>query len=381
MTIGPIENALHPGVGYGTEACGRALDAAVSLGATWVAFTPFARMWSTRSTAIDLTFELPFELNRRAVARAIEQAHARGLRVMLVPHLWVETGGWRGELEPLAPPDEKDAAGEIVRGRGAEADFRRLAASYRRFLLAWADLAEATDVEMLSIGVELRSWATSGRAIDALRAIIADTRARYRGILTYSGNWDDVDQTIILGDLDAIGVNAFYPLADKDGAALPALLDGGGRVAREVAALAERWQRPVLFTEVGYTARPDPAIRPWEWPDTMHDVVVDEAAQAEAYLALLAPVIDEPRFSGFFVWRQFADPDDVSQEAAWGFPVVGKRAELVVRDAYASRFAVEPMAPAWGMLGLGARGEPGFSWRFPGTRVAEGTRTLYGALR
>ena len=36
MTIGPIENALHPGVGYGSLACGRSLDASIELGATFV---------------------------------------------------------------------------------------------------------------------------------------------------------------------------------------------------------------------------------------------------------------------------------------------------------------------------------------------------------
>ena len=89
----------------------------------------------------------------------------------------------------------------------------------------------------------------------------------------------------------------------------------------------------------------DPAVRPWEWPDSMKDVVVDERAQADAYRALIAPLLDEPSFMGFFVWRVYADPDDVSQEAEWGFSPRGKQAELVMRDAFRARWAADVMRP------------------------------------
>jgi hypothetical protein len=380
MTLGPIENALHPGVGYGTPACGRALDRAIELGATWVALTPFGRMWSTRTASVDLTFEAPYEENRAAVARAIDQAHARGLRVMLVPHLWLEAGGWRGELEPWAPPDVKNEDGSFVyRGRAASVSLAELARSYRTFALAWADVAEAHHVELFSAGVELRSWATSARANAELHQLFADVRARYHGLVTYSANWDDVDDVVALRELDVIGINAFYPLADKPFATRAELREGGARVAAKVRALAESWGKPVMFTEVGYTTRPDPAVRPWEWPDSMKGLKPsdeNEEAQADAYRGVLSSVLDEPSFAGFFVWRQFADPDDVSQEASWGFPVVGKRAELVVRDAFASRFAVEGFEPAWTTLGNGADGAPGVSWSY--ARIGRGAvaRTL-----
>jgi len=41
------------------------------------------------------------------------------------------------------------------------------------------------------------------------------------------------------------------------------------------------------------------------------------------------------------VWRVYADPDDVSQEAEWGFSPRGKRAELVMRDAFNTRWAAD----------------------------------------
>jgi len=328
ITIGPIENALHPGVGYGSAAYARELDECVRFGATWVAITPFGRVASLDGTGVDPTFEAPYELNFPRVLTAIGMAHARGLKVMVVPHLWVESGEWRALIDPKT-----------------DAGWARWAASYERYVLAWARIAEAGQAEMFSAGVELRSWVTTGRAASFLDVIHA-IRHEYHGLLTYSANWDDVDRTVILGDLDVIGINAFYPLADHDGASDDELVAGGEAVRKKVHALSETWHLPVLFTEIGYTTRPDPAVKPWEWPDGMHDVTVDEPAQAAAYHGLLAPLLEEPDFAGFFVWRVYSDPEDVSQEAEWGFSPKGKRAELVMRDAFAARWIGEDRG--WG---------------------------------
>ena len=324
MTVGPIENGYHPGVGYGSPAYDRTLDEAVALGATWVSVTPFGRVADLSGTGVDPTFEAPFDRNVSDVVVAIRDAHRRGLRVLLVPHLWVESGEWRAQIDPKS--DE---------------GWARWADSYGRFVLAWARVAEQTQTEMFSVGVELRSWVTTPRAPSFVR-VVHDVRRAYHGLLTYSGNWDDVEQTVVLGEVDVVGVNAFYPLADTKGTPESALLEGGRRVRERVHALAEAWSKPVLFAEIGYTTRADPAVRPWEWPDTMRHVAVDEAAQAAAYRALIAPLLDEPDFAGFFVWRVYADPDDTSQEAPWGFSPRGKRAELVVRDAFAARWACDP---------------------------------------
>ena len=321
ITIGPIENAYHPGVGYGSEAYARTLDETARAGATWIAITPFGRVADLTGRGVDPSFEQPFAKNREDVRRAITMAHARGLSVMLVPHLWVESGEWRAKIDPPT-----DAAWEVW------------TRSYGAFVRAWAEVAEGGHVELFSAGVELRSWVTTPRA-PSFAALVRELRGVYKGPITYSANWDDVESTVILGELDVIGVNAFYPLADKDGASFDVLLDGGKKVQDRVRALAETWQKPILFTEIGYTTRRDPAVRPWEWPDSMKGVRIDEGAQADAYRALIAPLLREPRFMGFFVWRVYADPDDVSQEAEWGFSPRGKLAELVVRDAFAASWA------------------------------------------
>ena len=332
VTIGPIESALHPGRGYGTEACARTMHEAVRLGANWVSITPFGRTYDLAPTGIDLSFEAPFEHNRLAVVRAVRQAHAEGLRVLLVPHLWVETGQWRGEIDP-----------------GSDAGWARWAKAYRRFVLSWAQVARDAPVDMLAVGVELRSWVTTGYAplfVDIIRAV----RDTYPGPLTYAANWDDADKTVIWGEVDAIGINAFYPLADTENARPDQLDKGAARVIRRMRKLAAAWHKPILFNEFGYTTRKDPALRPWEWPEHMSRVVVDQQAQADAYQALLNVLVNEPGFGGLFVWRLYADPDDVSQEAEWGFSPRGKLAELVLRDAFATHWAADGPRPVGSAL-------------------------------
>jgi hypothetical protein len=322
-TIGPIENALHPDRGYGSAACARALAEARRMGATWVSLTPFARVWDLKPTGLSLSFEWEFDRSRRAVLRTIEQAHAEGLRVLIVPHLWVESGDWRALIDPAT-----------------DAGWQRWADAYEAFLRNWAAVAEDGGADMLAVGVELRSWVTTTRAASFVD-IIRRTRQVYSGPLTYAANWDDVEQTVILGELDAIGINAFYPLAEREGAALPELARGATAIAERVRRLAADWGKPVIFTEFGYTTRTDPAVKPWLWPEQLGRVTVDQLAQADAYRALLGAMMDEPAFAGFFVWRLYADPEDTSQEAEWGFSPRGKLAELVLRDAYNAHFAAD----------------------------------------
>jgi hypothetical protein len=325
--VGPIENRRHAHVGYGSAACERAMADAARLGATWVSLTPFGRTQNLKPTGIDLTFEAPFVENRANVLASIRQAHAAGLRVLLIPHLWVETGEWRALIDP-----------------GDDAAWTRWASAYRAFVLTWAKVAREGEAEMFSLGVELRSWVTS-RHFSTMLPIIADVRKIYSGLLTYSANWDDVGDTLIWDRLDLVGINAFYPLAERNGATAEELLRGGRDVANQIEGIAHGLERPILLTEVGYTTRPNVAVRPWEWPDDMTNVTVDQGAQAAAYRALLAPLLDSRSVAGFFVWRFYADPDDVSQEAEWGFSPRGKLAELVMRDAFAAHWAVD--GPSW----------------------------------
>jgi hypothetical protein len=345
ITVGPIESSQQVGRGYGTEYSAALLDELVRMGANAISITPFGRVWSLSSTSIALDFEQPYADNRVAVQRMIAQAKARGLRVLLIPHLWVETGGWRGEMNP-----------------GSEAGWREYQAAYRRFVLAWARDAQAFGADAFSIGVECKSW--SGRFGGYWRSLIADVRAEFHGQLTYSANWDEADGVLFWEQLDWIGVNAFYPLAGTNGASDAAYAEGAARALDGLADLSARAGKPVVLVEIGYTTRPNAAVEPWLWPDGMRDVVVDEHEQARALAALAGAAARRDFILGFFVWRYYANLDDVSQEAAWGFSPHAKAAERVLRDVFGARWAADPRAAWWQPLPLSPRDRwPELLWR------------------
>jgi hypothetical protein len=323
ITVGPIESSQQAGRGYGTPYTEALLDELVRMGANAISITPFGRLWSLRSTRIALDFEQPYEENRRAIARMIGQAKARGLRVLLIPHLWIETEGWRGEIDPGSPEG-----------------WQAYQASYRDFVLAWARDAQAFGADAFSVGVECKSF--SGRFGEYWTDLIADVRRVFRGSLTYSANWDEVEGVLFWDQLDWIGVNAFYPLAQSGSASQATYVASAEQALARLGELAAVVEKPVVLVEIGYTTRTDAAVEPWLWPDGMNGVTVDEREQARALAAIAEAAARREDVIGLFVWRYYANLDDVSQEAAWGFSPHAKEAEIVLERIFGRRWAADP---------------------------------------
>lgn len=328
VTVGPIESSQRPGCGYGTPVSARLLDHLAAMGVNFISITPFGRLWALNDTQILMDFEAPYADNREGVKEMVRQAHERGMRVLLIPHLWVETGGWRGRVDPGTPEG-----------------WQAYQHSYRDFLLAWARDAADAGADAFSIGVEMKSLSYRFGAF--WESLIRDVRDVYPGWLTYSANWDEVDDVVFWEQLDFIGVNAFYPLANHAGATYAEYVEGARSRVPALRDLAAELQRPVLFTEMGYTTRRGAAVEPWLWPDDMQDVVLDEVEQARAMSALFEAFLPGRFFAGFFVWRYYADLDDVSQEAIWGFSPHAKRAEELLKSVFSARWGVDPEPFPW----------------------------------
>ena len=333
VTIGPIESSQQPGRGYGTRYTAELLDHLAAMGVNWVSVTPFGRLWSLDDTLVKMDFEAPYNENRQGIQALVAQAHARGIRVLLIPHLWVETEGWRGHVDPGSPE-----------GWAAYHE------SYTDFVLAWARDAERAGADALSIGVECKSWSYRHGAV--WTDLIARTRGEFSGLLTYSANWDEVDERGFLGaaSTSSGSTPSTRSLTIESGATdaqntSPALWHASRPDVRPTS--PRPWRCPVLFVEVGYTTRRDAAVEPWLWPDGMDGVVVDEREQARALSASLGAFLSEEWFAGFFVWRYYANLDDVSQEAIWGFSPHAKQAETALRRIFATRHGADPEPWPW----------------------------------
>ena len=215
------------------------------------------------------------------VKRVIQRAHALGLKVLLFPIIWVESraeGEWRGKLAPRDPA--------------------RWWVSYREMIAHYTALAQELGVWGLSVGSELSSLESDTRQ---WRALIQEVRAQYAGVLTYSANWDHYDQVPFWGELDLIGISAYYELASDPDHTRASLRRRWAHVRWALHDWHERsgLRVPLLFTELGYPSHRAGAITPW------HDHAssqVSAQTQLDSFWAFRETWAHDARLAGAFLW-------------------------------------------------------------------------------
>ena len=230
-----------------------------------------------------------FTVPEPALKRAIRDARAAGLGVLLFPivRLTVQhrSDEWRGTLAP------RDRAAWF--------------ASYGAKLTQLAQLAAEEKVTALSIGSELSSL--DGAADHAAWvALVAEVRRRFSGRLTYSGNWDHFREVAIYDLVDRIGLCGYFPLAERGAAART--VDDLARTWRDLRAELERFaqkkQRPLLFTEIGYLSQQGSAAWPWDEGATQR---LDLDEQRRCYAAFCQVWRDAPAdiLAGVYFWNWY----------------------------------------------------------------------------
>lgn len=316
-------NYQHRGTkGYGSETSAATLSELASLGVEWVSLTPFGFMRALHEPRVHFIGDYPGGETDARMTAVITQAKARGLRILLKPHLWISGGRWRGEI-----------------GFADPRDWARWFDSYTRWILHYAEMAERHGVDSFVIGVELRS---SQRAhAERWMALVDEVRERFSGQITYSANWDDAAEVTWWGAVDAIGVQFYPPLVD-DSDPTPSVV--GARIASQLdglEALSRRYDKPVVFTEVGYRASADALAEPHVWPERAASAASDPRLQALGYRAFVEAIRGRSWVHGVYWWKWFTDPN-TDEEGPTGFSPRGKLAEGVLRAAYGGRCDATP---------------------------------------
>lgn len=301
--------------GYGSASSAASLRELRDQGVDWVSLTPFAFQRTLEDCELRSSADVGGGENEARVRAEIEQAHGLGMHVLLKPHVWVGSGEWCARIAPSAPDG-----------------YARWWASYREFLLAWARLAAEAHVEALCVGTELAS--TVRGDTDAARRLVDEVRTVFPGKLVYAANWDEVDTVPLWPSVDYVGVQLYAPLArrlDESDAAMEARL--GASLDRALGA-AQRAGKPLLVTEVGYTATRRALLAPHEWPEHLSGrEVADVQTQARAYRVAFRAIAARPEIAGVFVWKWFTDPT-TTEEGAIGFSPRGRPAAAVMATAY-----------------------------------------------
>jgi len=269
---------------WGTDEFATELDTLAALGVNWIAIHPYARIGADGTVSWrGLDPEDPPEW----IARPIREAHARGLSILVIPHLayWGSPFSWRGEI---------DFADEVALARFFE--------TYERWTVAVARAARGADA--LSVGNELELLV---RHESRWRRLIANVRKATDARLTYAANWTAYETVPFWDALDAVSVQAYFPLSEAEDPTEAELLDGWKRVLSRLRAFSEETGKPVVFSELGYNVSLDAAREPWAYSQARGAERARAEALQERCLRVALTAIDPERewLRGAFLWKWF----------------------------------------------------------------------------
>ncbi|RKY41930.1 MAG: hypothetical protein DRP85_04585 [Candidatus Makaraimicrobium thalassicum] len=238
-----------------------------------------------------------------ALRHAVQTCHRLGMRVQIKPHVDPRTDEARINIIP------------------SEKWFD----SYEEFILRYARFAQENNVELFSIGTELEAT-TFGAWIHRWDRVIDKVRAVYKGLLTYSANWTEYKGVPFWGKMDFIGIDAYFPLTEKDVPSMEELTDAWRARADEI----EKWLgergltgKGVLLTEIGYPSADGANRQPWAAVSN----VEDQQEQADCLQAMFEVLTGRPWFKGYYIWQYFPQ----ERWSPLGFTVKGKKAEEVIK--------------------------------------------------
>jgi hypothetical protein len=281
-------------------------DAIVSLsnlkatGANWVAIVVTEYQDFTNSTKIypqygkDITHNEYFTYKTETIEglrRVIEAAHIMGLKVMLKPHIDLSKEPrynviWRGNI------------GEDFTSQQQWHDWF---ASYEKFIVKYAELAERLNVEMFSISCELIAVSKMDHY---WRRVIYAVKQVYSGLLTDSANHDGEEwNKTWWKEMDYIGVDAYYlPIKSNDTIKVMKDIDEQLEgISARLTKLAKQWGKNIIITEVGFCSGNclrGEKVTPF-----------DQYMQAYFYESFIRIFQKNEYVKGYFWWAWNSDPN------------------------------------------------------------------------
>lgn len=142
--------------------------------------------------------------------------------------------------------------------------------------------------------------------------------------------------------VDLIGVDAYYPLTSKDDPTTGELAAAWAPIVANLATLAQTWQKPIVFTEIGYRSLEGANKAPWDWQS---GGPWDLQEQEDCYRAAFEAVWHQPWFAGMYWWAWETNPLQ-GGPCDNGYTPANKPAENIVRQWYGAPPRVHTPPPA-----------------------------------
>ncbi len=281
----------------------------------WISQTPFG--WQVSAT--DPEIKLNTNSDRTwwgesdgGIIETTRLTAKQKIKTLLKPHLWIRDS-WPGEVS-----------------MNSTGDWKLWFANYKKFILHYAELAETQQIEILCIGTELSKTTIHD---EEWRSLIQEIRKIYNGKLTYAANFHDEYEHIKFWDaLDYIGIQAYFSLSQNNNPSAEELAISWNTHLQSIEKIHNHFQKPVLFTEIGYRSTEDAAIEPWKWPQENRDAASSEATQAACYEAFFNAAWKKDWLTGVYFWKWYPHGGNSLQEI--DFTPQGKTAEKVILDNF-----------------------------------------------
>jgi hypothetical protein len=299
---------------------------AIADGANYITLVIPVQQSNVSSTTISAGPETPTDAS---LTSAVNYIHAHGASVAFVLHDDVADGTWRAFINPT--------------DRGA------WFTSYGAQLNHYANLAKGLNVQELIIGSELSDMtlpsvnSTNTANWDAL---IQTVRSEYSGMLTYASQHDGYmadDETLgFWPELDAIGIDAYYSLGNGGDETVATIEANWNQYEGEIQALSTRYNKPVIFTEVGYVSQTNALIDPGS--SSSENYPIDDTLQANAYQALFQYWENYSFMKGVELWDWSSNPYDGGTNDN-GYTPQNKPAEQIMKNFFSSNSTTVPLNP------------------------------------
>ncbi len=252
-------------------------------------------------------------MKNKTIKKEIKKLHKKGFTVMLKPHLWIggnefNPDNWRNKIDYSNP-------GELA----------SWFYNYGSYIKSEAKLAEESNVEIFVIGTELvkltkyeKEW----------KKLISEIREIYSGKITYAAEGSNAFNINFWNELDFIGIDSYFQLTDKTDPDIKDLENGWVKYENELSDLSKKFNKKIIFTEIGYKSVMGTAIKPWEWSNSSE---ISQQQQAQAFEAMYRTFADKEYIEGIYIWKYFTDNDSYEKgNVANGFTPYGKIAEGVI---------------------------------------------------
>lgn len=248
-----------------------------------------------KTTDIQAGYNTPTD---ESLIQGIQHVRSLGMQVMLKFHLESKAGGWRAGINP------SDRASW----------FR----NYGNMVEYYARIAKQYGVKSICLGAELiRMTVPSYNATNTSnwKALINRIRAVYpkeSGTLTYSAqrtdSYNEVGLIQFWGDLDYIGISGYYPLSPSEAyPTVESLKNSWHKIQVEnIKPLYDKFQKPIVFTEIGYRSVNGANNAPSYWSQTG---TYNGQLQANLYEALFSYWNNYSYMQGVQLWEWQSNPN------------------------------------------------------------------------